>query len=230
MWTSKLLQPANDDTFRSLYAEGTRFWLCRQYNNAVAKPERDVHSNQRTPYISSEGCSQGNSRQNIFFLEKVKFVGHVISPERIQLIAKQVKDMENLGSPGSKGDVMKNLGCLGLYSCYIRNLHTDTQPFYDLIRDSIPFHWTHEHQKLFQSIKDRISEDTILTVLSTDHPFHITVDSLNVGSSCNLIQPFPEGKRIISFNCWIFDKAEHKMSAVHREFGGTVSPLQTYEH
>ena len=125
---------------------------------------------------------------------------------------------------------MKVLGCLGFYSCYIKNLHMDSQPFYDLIKDSILFHWTHEHEKLFQSIKDRISGDTILAVPSTDYPFHIHVDSSNVGTGCILFQKFPEGKRITSFNLRFFDKAEEKMSTLHRELCGIVSALQTYEH
>ena len=106
----------------------------------------------------------------------------------------------------------------------------DSQPVYDLIKDSTPFHWTHEHEKLFQSIKGRISEHTILAVTSTDYPFHIHVDSSNVGTGCILIQQFPEGKRIISFNSRIFDKAEQKMSTLHRELCGKVSALKTYEH
>ena len=95
---------------------------------------------------------------------------------------------------------MKILGCLGFYSCNIKNLYVDSQQFCDLIKDSTPFHWTHEHEKLFQSVKDRISEDTIFAVPSTYSSFHIHVDSSNVGTGCILIQQFPEGKRIISFN------------------------------
>ena len=125
---------------------------------------------------------------------------------------------------------MKILGRLGFYNCYTKNLHVDSQPFYDLIKDSTPFHWTHEHEKLFQSTKDRFSKDTILAVPSTDYPFHIHVDSSNVGTGCILIQQFPEGKRITSFNSRIFDKAEQKISTLHRELCGVVSALQTYEH
>ena len=168
--------------------------------------------------------------KTFFFLKKVKFRGHVISPEGIQPIAKRVKDLKNLKSPESKRDVMKVLGCLGFYSCYIKNLHVDSQPFYDLIEDLTPFQWTHEHEKLFQSIEDRISEDIILAVPSTNYPFHIHVDSSNIGTGCILIQQFPEGKRIISFNSRIFHKAEQKMSTLHRELCGIVSALQTYEH
>ena len=168
--------------------------------------------------------------KTFFFLKKIKFLGHVISPDGIQPIAKQVKDLKNLKSPESKRDVMKVLGCLGFYSCYIRNLQVDSQTFYNLIKDSNPFHWTHEHEKLLQSIKDRISEDTVLAVPSTGNPFHIHVESSNVRTGCILIQQFPQGKRIISFNSRIFDKAEQKMSTLHRELCGIVSTLQTYEN
>ena len=168
--------------------------------------------------------------KTFFLLKKVKILGHVISPEGIQPIAKRVKDLKNPNSHESKRDVMKVLGCLGFYSCYIKNLHVDSQPFYDLINDSTPFHWTHEHEILFQSITDKISEDPILAVPSTDYPFHIHVDSSNVGTGCILIQQFLEGKRIISFNSRIFDKAEQKMSTLHRELCGIVSALQSFEN
>ena len=64
-----------------------------------------------------------------FFLRKVKFLGHVISPEGIQPIVRRVKDLKNLKPPESKRDVMKVLWCFGFYSCYIKNLHVDSQPF-----------------------------------------------------------------------------------------------------
>ena len=78
--------------------------------------------------------------KTFFFLKKVKILGHVISPDGIQPIAKRVDALRNLESPRSKRDVMKVLGCLGFYSCYIKNLHVDSQPFYDLIKGSIPFY------------------------------------------------------------------------------------------
>ena len=168
--------------------------------------------------------------KTFFFLKKVNFLGHVISPDGIQPIAKRVKDLKHLKSPECKRDVMKILGCLGFYSCCIKNLFVDSQPVHDLIKDSRSFHWTEEHEQLFQAIKDRISEDTILAVPSTDYPFHIHVDSSNGGTGCILIQQFPEGKRIISFNSRVFHKAEQKMSTLHRELCGIVSALQTYEH
>ena len=93
-----------------------------------------------------------------FFLRKVKFLGHFISQQGIQPVAKRVKDLQTLKSPESKRDVMKILGCLDLYSCYIKNLHVDSQPFYELIKDTNPFKWTDQHEERFKEIKTRFSE------------------------------------------------------------------------
>ena len=188
-----------------------------QYKNEMFKVINEYHTLLRKAGLKAA------PDKTFLLLKKVKFLGHVISPEGIQPIAKRVKDLKHLKSPESKRDVMKVLGCLGFYSCYIKNLHVDSQPFYDLIKDSTPFHWTHEHEKLFQSMKDRISEDTILAIPSTDYPFHNHVDSSNVGAGCILIQQFSEGKRIFSFNSRILDKAEQKMSTLHRELCGILS-------
>ena len=122
-----------------------------------------------------------------FFLKKVKILGHVISPDGIQPIAKRVDALRNLKSQQSRREVRKVLGCLGFYSCYIKNLHVDSQPFYDFIKVTTSFHWTEEHEKLFNSIKERPHKDTVLAVPSTDYPFHIHADSSNVGTGCILI-------------------------------------------
>ena len=168
--------------------------------------------------------------KTFFFLKKLKFLGHVMSPERIQLIAKRAKDLKNLKNYESKRDVMKILGCPGFYSCYIENLHLDSQHFYDLIKNSTPFQWTHDQEKLFQSIKNRISEDTILAVNSIDFVLHFHKESSIVGTVCVLIQEFPEGKRTTSFNSRIFNKVKQKTSTLHRELCGIVVASQTYEH
>ena len=168
--------------------------------------------------------------RTFFLLKKVKFLAHVISPDGIQPRAKRVDALRNLKSPQSMRDVMKSVGCLGFYSCYIKNLHVDSQPFYDLVKFSTPFHWTEEHEKLFNSIRERNRKDSVPAVPSTDYPFHIHVDSLIVGTGCILIQQLPKGKRITSFNFRVFDNAEQKMSTVYRELCGIVSALQTYEH
>ena len=202
-----------DDAIMQSQTRGEMFTIINEYHNL----------------LRNAGIKAAPGK-TFLFLKKVKFLGHVISSDGIQPIAKRVDALRKLKSPQRKRDVMKVLGCLGFYSCYIKNLHVDSQPLYDLIKNSTPFHWTEEHKALFNSIKERIHKDTVLAVPSTDDPLYINVDSSNVGTGCILIQHFPEGKRIISFKSCVFDKGEQKMSTVHRELCGRVSTLQTYEH
>ena len=84
------------------------------------------------------------------------------------------------------------LGCLGFYSMYIKNLHVDYNPFYDPSRTETKFVWTTEHEKLFNDIKDRISEDTILAIPDTKHPFHVHVDASSIGVGSIPVQEFPK--------------------------------------
>ena len=168
--------------------------------------------------------------KTLFFLRKVKFLGHVISEQGIQPLGKRVKDLQNLKPPESKGDVVKVIGCLGFCSCYIKNLHVGSPPLYESIKDTTPFKWTEQHEEHFKEIKTRITEDNTLEVPLTEYPFHIHVDSSNVGIGCILVQQYPDGKRIVSFNSRVFDDAERKKSTLHRELCGIVSALETYEH
>ena len=96
--------------------------------------------------------------------------------------------------------------------------------------DSTPFHWTEEHEKLFNTIKERIHKDTVLAPPSTDYPFQNHVDSSNVNGGCFLIRQFLEGKINISFHSRVLDKAEQKWSTINRELCGIVSTLQTCNH
>ena len=108
-------------------------------------------------------------------------------------------------------------------------MHVDCKPFYDLTRTETKFVWTTEHEKLFNDIENRISEDTILAIPDTKYPFHVHVDASSIGVGSILVQEFPEGKRIVSFNSRIYTKEEQKMSTTARELCGVISALQTYE-
>ena len=158
-----------------------------------------------------------------FFLRKVQFLGHVVGKDGIQPVKKRVADLKALKSPENKRDVMRVLGCLGFYSMYIKNLHVDCKPFYDLTHTETKFVWTTEQEKLYNDIKDRISKDIIIAIPDNKHHFHVHVDASSIGVGSILVQEFPEVKRIVSFNSRIYIKEEQKMSTTARELCGVIS-------
>ena len=125
------------------------------------------------------------------FLRKVEVLGHIVSDKGIQPVAKKAQDLKDLKKPENKRNVMRILGSLGFYSTFIKNLHVDSKPFYELLRDDVPFKWTKEHEELFRNIRDRIGEETISAVPNPKYPFHIHVDSSIIGTGSILVQEFP---------------------------------------
>ena len=120
---------------------------------------------------------------------------------------------------------MRVLGYLGFYSMYKKILHVDSKPFYDLIKSETTFQWTDDHEKFFRKIKDRISGDAVLAIPDTGYHFHVHVDTSSIGVSSILVQEFPTGKRIVSFNFRVYPKDEQKMSTTAGELCGVISAL-----
>ena len=162
------------------------------------------------------------------FLLKVQFLGHVVGKDGIQPVKKKVEDLKALKTLENKRFVMRVLVCLGFYSMFIKNLHVDSKPFYDLIKTETTFQWTDEHENLLREIRDRIGED--IAIPDTRYLFHVHVDASSIGVGSILVQEFPTRKRIVSFNSRVYTKDEQKMSTTARELFGVISALQTYGH
>ena len=153
--------------------------------------------------LKSSGLKAAPNKTKLF-LRKVQFLGHIVSHKEIQPVAKKVQDLKDLKSPENKRDFMRVLGSLGFYSTFLKNLHVDSKPFYELLRDDVPFKWTKEREEIFRNIKDRISEETILAVPNPKYPFHIRVDSTSIGTGSILVihDFFREGKNINNRRKW----------------------------
>ena len=89
---------------------------------------------------------------------------------------------------------MRVIGSFGWYSHYMKNLRVNCKPLHELTHDNTPFHWTNEHDQVFKQIKEDISSGTVLAIPDVSYPFHIHLDSSNVGTFSILIQEFRERK------------------------------------
>ena len=168
LWSTSMVQP--DD--------GYQLWTLIKKKKAITYPDDRLLQSQTKAetftLIHEYHQLKAAPDKTNFFRRKIKFLGLVISKKGIQPVAKKVKDLQNPNFPESKRDVMKVLGCLCFYSCYIKNLHVDSQLFYELIKDTTPFKRTDQHEELFEEINTRISEDTILSTPSTPSTYTST--------------------------------------------------------
>ena len=136
------------------------FTILKEYNSLLRKANLKAAPDKR-----------------MFFLQKVKFLGHVISKDGLSPIASRIDDIRNLKTPESKTEVLRILGVMGFYHTYISNFHIDEKPLYDLSKDTTLFKWLPELEKVFTDFKQRFCHDISNGFPSNDYPFHIHADS-----------------------------------------------------
>ena len=202
-----------DDTLLQNQNKNEMFDTIREYNSLLRKANL-----------------KATIGKTFFFLRKVKFLGHVGSKDGLSPIASRIDDIKNLKYPESKQKfVLGVLAVIGFYSSYIINFHVDAKCLYELANINDKFQWLSCHEEVFQKLKDKFCHDISKAIPNVNYPFYIHTNSSIVGAGCILIQDFPEGKRIVSANSRVFDKAEQKMSTQHRELCGIISALQNYK-
>ena len=195
--------------------------LQSQNKNEMFHTSREYHSLLRKTNLKAA------PDKTFFLLRKVKFLGHVVSKDGLSPIASRIINIKKLKSPESKTEVLGVLGVMGFYSTCIVNLYVDAKCLYELANSNDKFQWLSCHEDNFQKPKDKFCRDIPNAIPNINYPFRIHTDSSNVGIGCILIQGFPEGKRIVSVNSRVFDKAEQKTSTQRRELCGIICALQT---
>ena len=114
---------------------------------------------------------------------------------------------------------MSFIGALNFYTKFIKKLHINLKPFYDLLHENTPWKWTDEHERLFQKLKMSLTFETELTITNTKHPFFITVDASLFGLGAVLFQLNDQNKKmkVISYNSRILNPQDQFFSTLDRE-------------
>ena len=117
-------------------------------------------------------------------------------------------------SPEKERDGLNILGIPGFYYTFIKDLHVDSEPFCELMRENVA--WTKNGKKLIEKKTHSFSAETILALANPKNPLHVKVDSSSIGSGSSLIQEIPQENRPVSFNFRPLVVGEQKMSNLHR--------------
>ena len=162
-------------------------------------------------------------------LLNVKFLGHEIGNNTIKPIPSKIEAIKRISLPKEKKVVMQFLGSVNFYSKLIEKLHINLKPLYTLLHDDGKFQWTPKFEKIFQDVKDKMTEESELTIPNAKHPFFITVDASLIGLGAVLFQMNKGNKlRGISYNSRILNTQEQKLSTLDRELLAIVYALQIY--
>ena len=117
-----------------------------------------------------------------------QFYRCIFSGNGISADQDHVDCIKNAPRPNSPSEVKSFLGMTGFISHFIPNYSTITEPLCRLTKQDEIWMWTDEQENSFQTLKDTLTSDTIMTYFDPSKETELWVDASPVGLAAILSQ------------------------------------------
>ena len=185
------------------------------YGSTEDEHDKNLHNLMR---VAQSAGLVFNSKKCGIKLQEIPFFGHLYDRNGARPDPKKVEDIKALPAPSSKQQVQEFLGMVTYLSPFITHLSQKTAALRDLLKQDCEFQWNASHQKVFQSIKDTISQETTLIYFDPRKPTTIQVDASSRGLGAALLQ---DG-RPIAFASKSLTEVERRYANIEREMLAVV--------
>ena len=161
-----------------------------------------------------------------FWLEKVAFLGHIVTKEGISVDPSKVEAVSTWPRPNTVSEVRSFLGLAGYYRRFIEGFSKITIPLTALTRKNVKFEWSTACKKSFQELKRKLISAPVLTLPSGIDGFCIYSDASKNGLGCVLMQ---NGK-VIAYASRQLKDYEKNYPTHDLELAAVVFALKIWRH
>jgi hypothetical protein len=161
-----------------------------------------------------------------FWMEKVAFLGHVLSAEGIAVDPSKVESVTKWEQPLNVTDIRSFLGLAGYYQRFIENFSKIAKPMTELLKNNTKFEWSEACEKSFQELKTRLTTAPVLTLPDIKKDFMVYCDASKQGLGCVLMQ---EGK-VVAYASRQLKKHEENYPTHDLELVVVVHALKIWRH
>ena len=164
------------------------------------------------------------------FQHEIKFLGHVVNNQGIQVDPDKVKAIKDFPAPENVTAVQRFLGMAGYYRRFIRHFSLIASPLTALTRKDVKFRWTSVEKQAFEEIKKHLLQPPILTYPQLNMPFKVTTDASGIGLGAILSQEHEGHNKVIAYASRKLSAPEKNYSATERECLAVVWAVKLYRH
>ena len=194
---------------------------CRWYIDDIiifSKSEKDHHVHLQKVFESLDTAKlKVNLEKSLLFQSKVVFLGRNIDGFTKSTKEESVAKVRGLKEPTSVKQVQQFLGLCGHFRAFIKDYSKIARPLTKLTLKDAKFDWSAEHQKAFDVLKEKITENPVLTLPDFEKPFILTSDASDVGTGAVLSQKLDGKEHAIGYHSYTFNKAEGNYSTSEKE-------------
>ncbi|CAA0814809.1 Uncharacterized mitochondrial protein AtMg00860, partial [Striga hermonthica] len=161
-----------------------------------------------------------------FWLQRVSFLGHVITQAGIEVDPSKVSAVQNWSTPRSPSEVRSFLGLAGYYRRFIEGFYKIALPLSQLRRKSVKFEWTDRCEASFQELKKRLTSAPVLTIPDLSRSFTIFSDASRQGLGCVLMQD----SQVVAYASRQLKPHEQNYLTHDLELAAVVHALKIWRH
>ena len=161
-----------------------------------------------------------------FWLDRVAFLGHVISKDGIMVDPAKVEAVSNWKRPTNASEIRSFLGLAGYYKKFVADFSKLAMPLTTLTRKGKKFEWTEDCEKSFQELKGRLTSAPILTIPDGDEGFVIYSDA----SRMRLCAVLMQNGKVIAYASRQLKDYEKNYPTHDLELAAVVFALKIWRH
>jgi hypothetical protein len=161
-----------------------------------------------------------------FWIDKVPFLGHIISNGGIAVDPAKVKEIMEWRVPTTVTEIRSFLGLAGYYRRFIEGFSKIAKPMTSLLEKGREFKWDEKCQESFDQLKERLMSPPVLIMPDLQKGFDIYCDACGQGLGCVLMQ---EG-HVIAYASRQLRKHELNYPTHDLELTAVVHALKIWRH
>ena len=152
-----------------------------------------------------------------FSMDKLTFVGMILSGNEISCAAEKVAAVSNAREPQNASETSSFRGLVSHCGWFILDLATISEPLRRLTKAGTPFAFGREQKEAFEELKRRLSSAETLGYFEKDAPTQVVADASLVGLGAVPTQLHKDGPRIISYAGRSLTETEQRYSQTEKE-------------
>ncbi|KAL5568094.1 hypothetical protein UlMin_024669 [Ulmus minor] len=161
-----------------------------------------------------------------FWLDRVQFLGHVISKEGITVDPVKIEAVSKWSAPTSVTEIRSFLGLAGYYRRFVEGFSSLAVPLTALTKKDKKFEWTDKCERSFQELKQRLTSAPILVLPSEDEEFAVYCDASKIGLGAVLMQK----EKVIAYASRQLKVHEKNYPTHDLELAAVVFALKIWRH
>jgi hypothetical protein len=166
----------------------------------------------------------------LFFQSRIKFLGHVITPDGISVDEEKITAIQRWPIPKNVSELRSFLGLAGYYRKFVRDFSQVALPLTLLLHSETKFEMKNEQLQSFRALKHLLSHTPVLTIPDMNLPFVVSTDASKFAIGAVISQDKGHGLQPVAYMSQKLSPSATNWKVHTQELFAVVQALKQWRH